>query len=149
MMVRGIAGGTKFGVAKEANILAVKVLSDKGYVHSQELLEFFNNELRTNYYFPPIVCSSGATSDMYVCQIHISICIRRHPDFNCTSSIAGLNFILNQYLANGRRPTVINMSLGGPANTALDKAIQKVGRVPVLSGGAQFDSFNHDCMHCT
>ncbi|KAJ2918823.1 hypothetical protein MD484_g1582, partial [Candolleomyces efflorescens] len=73
--VAGTIAGERYGVAKQANILAVKVLGDDG---------------------------SGATSDI----------------------IAGLNFVLSQFNANGQRPTVVNMSLGGRANVALDKAVQ-------------------------
>jgi hypothetical protein len=66
-MTRGTAAGKKFGVAKEANIYAVKVLSDRGYVHAQQ---FFPGSCElTDEPIP----SSGATSDMYVYHcLHIA-----------------------------------------------------------------------------
>ncbi|KAF8898765.1 serine protease [Infundibulicybe gibba] len=70
----GTAAGSQFGVAKAANIVAVKVLSDAALV-------------------------------LYL------ICI-----------VSGLNFALTTARSSGR-PSVVSMSLGGSASTALDNAI--------------------------
>ncbi|KAF8992119.1 serine protease [Cyathus striatus] len=69
----GTAAGTRYGVAKKANLIAVKVLSDAG---------------------------SGSTSDI----------------------VSGLNWVLTQSKSTGR-PTIVSMSLGGSASTALDNAV--------------------------
>ncbi|KAF9562998.1 serine protease [Agrocybe pediades] len=69
----GTAAGTRYGVAKAAKVIAVKVLSDSG---------------------------SGAT----------------------TGIVSGLNWVLSQAKASGR-PSVVSMSLGGSASTALDNAV--------------------------
>ncbi|PFH47212.1 hypothetical protein AMATHDRAFT_152700 [Amanita thiersii Skay4041] len=69
----GTAAGTRFGVAKKANLIAVKVLDDSG---------------------------SGFISDI----------------------ISGLDYVIQQAAASGR-PSVVSMSLGGSANTALDNAV--------------------------
>ncbi|RDB21875.1 Cuticle-degrading protease [Hypsizygus marmoreus] len=69
----GTAAGSQFGVAKSANIVAVKVLSDGG---------------------------SGSVADI----------------------VSGLNFVASSAASSGR-PTIVSMSLGGGASTALDNAV--------------------------
>ena len=34
MVIRGTVAGKRYGVAKEANLFTIKVLSDEGYVHA-------------------------------------------------------------------------------------------------------------------
>jgi hypothetical protein len=72
----GTASGTRYGVAKAASLIAVKVLSDQG---------------------------SGAVSDI----------------------VSGLNWVMQQVKSSGR-PSIVSMSLGGGASTALDQAVAKV-----------------------
>ncbi|KAF9041515.1 serine protease [Panaeolus papilionaceus] len=69
----GISAGTRYGVAKAASLIAVKVLSDSG---------------------------SGSTSGI----------------------VSALDWVLSQARASGR-PSVVSMSLGGGATTALDNAV--------------------------
>jgi len=68
------AVGAKYGVAKAANIIAVKVLSDDG---------------------------DGAYSDI----------------------IAGIDWVIDAVAKSGK-PSVVNMSLGGVANDAVDQAVK-------------------------
>ncbi|KAG8901059.1 subtilisin-like serine protease [Tulasnella sp. 403] len=70
----GTAVGSTYGVARNARVIAVKVLGDNG---------------------------SGSTSDI----------------------IAGMNYVVQQHRMGGyRTPSVMSMSLGGPAQVALDQA---------------------------
>ncbi|KAJ7292968.1 serine protease [Mycena rebaudengoi] len=69
----GTVAGVRFGVAKKASIIAVKVLSDAG---------------------------SGSVSDI----------------------VAGLSFVRTSAAAS-RRPSIVSMSLGGGASSALDSAV--------------------------
>ncbi|TFK41179.1 serine protease [Crucibulum laeve] len=92
----GTAAGTQYGVAKKANVIAVKVLSDSG---------------------------SGATSTI----------------------VSGLNWVLTQAEASGR-PSVVSMSLGGSASTALDNAVTSLTsagvHVAVAAGNSNVDAAN-------
>ncbi|KAH9485655.1 Alkaline serine protease [Psilocybe cubensis] len=92
----GTAGGTRYGVAKAANLIAVKVLSDSG---------------------------SGATSGI----------------------VSGLNWVLTQARASGR-PSVVSMSLGGSASTALDNAVTSLTaagvHVVVAAGNSNTNAAN-------
>ncbi|TFK69041.1 serine protease [Pluteus cervinus] len=69
----GIAAGTRYGVAKNTSIIAVKVLSDGG---------------------------SGAYSDV----------------------ISGLDWVISA-AATSHKPSIVSMSLGGPAFTPVDQAV--------------------------
>ncbi|KAJ3565687.1 hypothetical protein NP233_g7471 [Leucocoprinus birnbaumii] len=90
----GTAAGSQFGVAKSANIVAVKVLSDAG---------------------------SGAVSDI----------------------VSGLNFVASRHSSTGR-PSIVSMSLGGSASTALDNAVASLTsagiHVAVAAGNSNADA---------
>ncbi|KDR86145.1 hypothetical protein GALMADRAFT_261704 [Galerina marginata CBS 339.88] len=92
----GTAAGSQFGVAKAANIIAVKVLSDAG---------------------------SGAVADI----------------------VSGLNFVLSSARSSGR-PSIVSMSLGGSASTALDNAIASLTsagvHVAVAAGNSNTNAAN-------
>jgi len=94
--VAGTCVGGILGVAKKANVIAVKVMADNG---------------------------SGATSDI----------------------ISGISFAAQAALKSGR-PSVINMSIGGPVNQALDaaaaNAVQAGVHVVVAAGNETQDSNN-------
>ncbi|KAJ3508472.1 hypothetical protein NLJ89_g5739 [Agrocybe chaxingu] len=94
--VAGTAGGTRFGVAKSAKLIAVKVLSDSG---------------------------SGSVSDI----------------------ISGLNWVMNKAKSTGR-PSVMNLSLGGGASSALDNAVASLTKagvhVVVAAGNSNVDAAN-------
>jgi len=94
--VAGTCVGGILGVAKKANVIAVKVMGDNG---------------------------SGATSDI----------------------ISGISFAAQNALKTGR-PSVINMSIGGPVNQALDaaaaNAVQAGVHVVVAAGNETQDSNN-------
>ncbi|KAJ8457203.1 hypothetical protein ONZ45_g863 [Pleurotus djamor] len=72
----GTVAGSQFGVAKRANIIAVKVLSDAG---------------------------SGSVAGI----------------------VSGLDFVASQAAASGR-PSIVSMSLGGGASSALDNAVSSL-----------------------
>ncbi|EMG9696073.1 S8 family peptidase [Acinetobacter baumannii] len=83
--VAGTVGGTTYGVAKNVNLVPIRILGCDG---------------------------SGASSNV----------------------IAGLNWILK----NGKKPAVVNMSLGGEANASLDSAVENLfnnGYVMVVAAG--------------
>ncbi|KAF4572937.1 subtilisin-like serine protease [Pleurotus pulmonarius] len=90
----GTIGGSQFGVAKSANIIAVKVLSDAG---------------------------SGTVADI----------------------VSGLNFVLSSARSSGR-PSIVSMSLGGGASTALDNAVASLTsggvHVVVAAGNSNTDA---------
>ncbi|KAF9466801.1 serine protease [Collybia nuda] len=90
----GTAAGSQFGVAKNANIIAVKVLSDAG---------------------------SGSVADI----------------------VSGLNFVLSSARSSGR-PSIVSMSLGGGASTALDNAVATLTsngiHVAVAAGNSNLDA---------
>jgi len=90
----GTIGGSQFGVAKSASIIAVKVLSDGG---------------------------SGTVSDI----------------------VSGLNFVLTSFRSSGR-PSIVSMSLGGSASTALDNAVASLTNggvhVVVAAGNSNTDA---------
>ncbi|TFK25386.1 serine protease [Coprinopsis marcescibilis] len=92
----GTAAGSQYGVAKNASIIAVKVLSDAG---------------------------SGSIAGI----------------------VSGLDWIRGQAAASGR-PTVVSMSLGGGANTALDNAVANLVsagiHVTVAAGNDNRDAAN-------
>ncbi|KAL5632664.1 hypothetical protein ACGC1H_005570 [Rhizoctonia solani] len=94
--VAGTVAGKRWGVAKAASIIAVKVLSDEG---------------------------PGKTSDI----------------------VAGINWAVAEVKRKGR-PSVINMSLGGPANDAMDRAAAKAiaagVHVVVSAGNDNVDAKN-------
>jgi len=94
--VAGTCVGGILGVAKKANVFAVKVMGDDG---------------------------SGATSDI----------------------ISGISFAAQAALKSGR-PSVINMSIGGPINQALDataaNAVQAGVHVVVAAGNEAQDASN-------
>jgi len=94
--VAGTCAGGILGVAKKANVFAVKVMADNG---------------------------SGATSDI----------------------ISGISFAAQAALKSGR-PSVINMSIGGPINQALDatvaNAVQAGVHVVVAAGNETQDANN-------
>jgi len=94
--VAGTCVGGILGVAKKANVFAVKVMGDDG---------------------------SGATSDI----------------------ISGISFAAQAALKSGR-PSVINMSIGGPINQALDataaNAVQAGVHVVVAAGNEAQDANN-------
>ncbi|EUC55099.1 subtilisin-like serine protease family protein [Rhizoctonia solani AG-3 Rhs1AP] len=95
--VAGTIAGKTYGVAKNANICAVKVLNDSG---------------------------KGKTSDI----------------------IAAMDWVIQQAEASGR-PSVINMSLGGPPNLAQDRMANRVVRsgvhCAVAAGNDSEDASNH------
>lgn len=83
--VAGTVGGTTYGVAKNVNLVPIRILGCDG---------------------------SGASSNV----------------------IAGLDWILK----NGKKPAVVNMSLGGEANASLDSAVENLfnnGYVMVVAAG--------------
>ncbi|MBN6538573.1 S8 family peptidase [Acinetobacter pittii] len=83
--VAGTVGGSTYGVAKNVNLVPIRILGCDG---------------------------SGASSNV----------------------IAGLDWILK----NGKKPAVVNMSLGGEANTSLDSAVENLfnnGYVMVVAAG--------------
>lgn len=83
--VAGTVGGSTYGVAKNANLVPIRILGCDG---------------------------SGASSNV----------------------IAGLDWILK----NGKKPAVVNMSLGGDASTSLDSAVENLfdnGYVMVVAAG--------------
>ncbi|KEP45200.1 serine protease [Rhizoctonia solani 123E] len=94
--VAGTVAGRRWGVAKAASIIAVKVLSDEG---------------------------PGKTSDI----------------------VAGINWAVAEAKRKGR-PSVINMSLGAPANDAMDRAVVKAVaagvHVVVSAGNDNVDAKN-------
>ncbi|KAG5634525.1 hypothetical protein H0H81_001652 [Sphagnurus paluster] len=90
----GTVAGSQYGVAKAANIVAVKVLSDAG---------------------------SGSVADI----------------------VSGLNFVATSAAASGR-PSIVSMSLGGGASTALDNAVTSLTtkgvHVVVAAGNSNTDA---------
>lgn len=83
--VAGTVGGSTYGVAKNVNLVPIRILGCDG---------------------------SGASSNV----------------------IAGLDWILK----NGKKPAVVNMSLGGDASTSLDSAVENLfdnGYVMVMAAG--------------
>ncbi|MDV4219234.1 S8 family peptidase [Acinetobacter baumannii] len=83
--VAGTVGGTTYGVAKNVNLVPIRILGCDG---------------------------SGASSNV----------------------IAGLDWILK----NGKKPTVVNMSLGGATSSSLDSAVENLynnGYVMVVAAG--------------
>lgn len=83
--VAGTVGGSTYGVAKNVNLVSIRILGCDG---------------------------SGASSNV----------------------IAGLDWILK----NGKKPAVVNMSLGGEANASLDSAVENLfnnGYVMVVAAG--------------
>ncbi|MFL9510834.1 S8 family peptidase [Acinetobacter baumannii] len=83
--VAGIVGGTTYGVAKNVNLVPIRILGCDG---------------------------SGASSNV----------------------IAGLDWILK----NGKKPAVVNMSLGGATSSSLDSAVENLynnGYVMVVAAG--------------
>lgn len=92
----GTIAGAQYGVAKKANVIAVKVLSDAG---------------------------SGSVADI----------------------VNGLNWVISQAAASGR-PSVVSMSLGGGASTAMDNAIGAVTsagiHAAIAAGNSNTDAAN-------
>ncbi|KAJ8522139.1 hypothetical protein ONZ45_g1228 [Pleurotus djamor] len=92
----GTVAGSQFGVAKGANIIAVKVLSDSG---------------------------SGSVSGI----------------------VSGLNWVLTAARSSGR-PSVVSMSLGGGASTAMDNAVASLTaagiHVVVAAGNSNTNAAN-------
>jgi subtilisin family serine protease len=85
------------GVAKAANVVAVKVLSDEGSGQNSDMwVLIFNYE------------TNGA--DMWASPIH---------------SISGLNFVASEFQRTGT-PTVASLSLGGGTSNAVDSAVVRV-----------------------
>ncbi|KAJ8453947.1 hypothetical protein ONZ45_g19499 [Pleurotus djamor] len=92
----GTVGGSQYGVAKAASIIAVKVLSDAG---------------------------SGSVADI----------------------VSGLNWVLSSARSSGR-PSIVSMSLGGGASTALDNAVASLTaggvHVVVAAGNSNTNAAN-------
>jgi cerevisin len=111
----GTVGSSQYGVSKAVSLIAVKVLSDAG---------------------------SGSTSDMYACKL-TSISMLRLIDFQSSFSVSGLNWVLTQARSSGR-PSIVSMSLGGGAATALDNAVASLTsagvHVAVAAGNSATDA---------
>ncbi|KAG8733662.1 subtilisin-like serine protease [Ceratobasidium sp. 423] len=115
----GIAAGTRFGVAKQARIIDVKVITDTG---------------------------RGFASDMYVFEpLAVGIISLGHLDNepNWRFRIAGLSWAVAHANSTGR-PSVFNLSLGGGTSNALDDAVLGVVdagiHTVVAAGNANIDA---------
>lgn len=111
-VLSGTAAGSQFGVAKAANLIAVKVLSDQGYVSINTILDWSDGR-----YLGPVpspICMFFETFYLYAGKMTAS-----------SYSVSGLNFVLNTARSSGR-PSIATLSLGGSASTALDNAIASV-----------------------
>ncbi|KAF5364075.1 hypothetical protein D9756_000571 [Leucocoprinus leucothites] len=114
----GIAAGKTFGVAKLANIIAVKVLSDAGYALPLIRMNSLNH--------PP--------STKVRCGIRYGM-----------NSIAGLSFVVQSAKVTGHSSVVL-LALGGSPSTALDNAVLSVINsgisVVTVAGGSNTDASN-------
>ncbi|KAG8830049.1 subtilisin-like serine protease [Serendipita sp. 399] len=146
--------GSFFGVAKAANVFAVKVLNDQGAGPVSAIISGLNlvSQRFANQTSSTITTPNGNNSTVVVPQSGGAAApanIVRPPTLRARAIANANNFtLLNQLPTSlnsttgsqgGRRPAVVNMSLGGSSNSrSLDRAVRALisqGIVVVVAAG--------------
>ncbi|KAJ3480012.1 hypothetical protein NLI96_g8665 [Meripilus lineatus] len=125
--VAGTAAGTRFGVAKSANLIAVKVLSDRACVIPDA------GSSVSQYLYPTVIDGNAD-----------GIALQTWPEFGHVR-ISGMNFVLTSATTSGR-PSIASMSLGGIVADAIDDAVAALTNagihVTVSAGNNDVDAAN-------
>lgn len=121
--ISGTAAGTRFGVAKSANLIAVKVLSDRACVIPDA------GSSVSQYLYPTVIDGNadGIALQTWPEFGHVRCFLIYTGWLSLTNhcSISGMNFVLTSATTSGR-PSIASMSLGGIVADAIDDAVAAV-----------------------